>query len=253
MQVKKLLNQVMLALGLGVVSLYASISHASIFLSGTRLIVDEAKQEATITVRNGDSPVLVQSWLDAGDEVNQQELPFAVVPPLSKVNANAQQLLRVMYAGLDDSLPKDRESVYWLNVQEIPQTIETEQNQLQIAVRQRIKVFFRPDGIRGNVSDGPNNLTWEFGKEDGKNYLIADNNSAYHVSLGAVVDSDDVEIVSEVPMINPYSKLKIELNNNYKGGDVMYRVINDFGAANTYKIPSGSIGPVKGVEENSKK
>lgn len=89
---------------------------ASISLSSTRIIFDGAHKEANVTVRNGGQTILAQSWLDAGDTAGSAP-PFAVTPPLARLEPNQQQLLRILYEGR--GMPADKESVVWLNVQEI--------------------------------------------------------------------------------------------------------------------------------------
>lgn len=131
--------------------LVAAQATASISLSATRVVFDGAHKEANVIVRNGNQEVLVQSWVDAGDRA---QAPFAITPPLARVLPKQEQLLRILYEG--QGLPTDRESVVWLNVQEIPQA-STQANTLQLAVRQRIKIFFRPANLPGNALLAPNN------------------------------------------------------------------------------------------------
>ncbi|MXG96398.1 fimbria/pilus periplasmic chaperone, partial [Escherichia coli] len=130
----------------------ASASHASISLSTTRVIFDGKNKESSVVVSNDGQDALLQAWLDPLEDVANAQLPFAITPPLAKVGAKQQQLLRVLYEGV--GMPTDRESVFWLNVQEIPQTAK-EDNVLQLAVRQRIKVFYRPTGLAGDPVKAP--------------------------------------------------------------------------------------------------
>ena len=130
------LNFVKSCLGLILLTACLGAAQAGITLGGTRVIFPGENKEASIRIRNGDSDVLVQSWLESSSSTD--ELPFALSPPLARLNANQQQLLRIMYEGR--GMPSDRESVFWLNVQEIPKKASG-QNVLQLAVRQRIKVF----------------------------------------------------------------------------------------------------------------
>lgn len=120
--------------------LIAAQATASISLSATRVVFDGAHKEANVTVRNGNQEVLVQSWVDSG-ESELAQVPFAITPPLARVLPKQEQLLRILYEG--QGLPTDRESVVWLNVQEIPQA-SGQANTLQLAVRQRIKIFSVP-------------------------------------------------------------------------------------------------------------
>lgn len=162
----------------------AGAAQASISLSTTRVIFDARYKEATVEVRNsGTGEVLLQSWLDRGSE-DKSSLPFAISPPLAKAPAAGRQVLRVLYQGV--GMPVDRESVIWLNVQEIPQKPEGE-SVLQLAVRQRIKVFFRPVDLAGNAHEAPAQLRWKLiGKGTGATSLEVHNPSLFHVSLATV-------------------------------------------------------------------
>lgn len=114
-----------------------SQASAGISLNGTRVIFDGAHPEASVTVRNHGADILVQSWLEALDS-DKAELPFAITPPLTRLPAGQEQLLRILYAGAGAS--HQQETAFWLNVQEIPQAAG-KGNVLQLAVRQRVKVF----------------------------------------------------------------------------------------------------------------
>lgn len=77
--------------------------------------------------------------LDTGDR-NQvpKNLPVVVVPPILKLDAAKTAVLRFIYSGT--GLPQDKETLLWINVQEIPPAPKQE-NVLQVAVRTRIKLF----------------------------------------------------------------------------------------------------------------
>ncbi|PJI52023.1 molecular chaperone EcpD, partial [Methylobacterium radiotolerans] len=54
-----------------------------------------------------------------------------------------------------EPMPQDKESVFWLNVLEIPPKDKANQNLLQMAFRSRIKLFYRPAGLKGKAEDAP--------------------------------------------------------------------------------------------------
>ena len=95
----------------------------------------------------------MQSWIDTGDmnsQPNSAKAPFIILPPVARVDGGQSQALRIMYSGAP--LAADRESLYWLNVLDIPPELSgTEgKNYLQFAVRSRLKLFFRPKGLKGD-------------------------------------------------------------------------------------------------------
>lgn len=222
--------------------LTAAPAMASISLSATRIIFDGAYKEANITVRNGNQDVLIQSWIDnSGDKAGSA--PFAVTPPLARILAKEQQLLRILYEGV--GMPADKESVLWLNVQEIPQT-STTANTLQLAVRQRIKVFFRPANLPGDALLAPAQLQWSVSQYAGKTVLSVKNPSLYHVSLADVTvqDGSQKEVAVDASMVAPGEVKTFELNtvSASKPTQLIFSSINDYGAQNQYRATLSRTG-----------
>ena len=58
------------------------------------------------------------------------------------------------------SLPQGRESLFWLNIKAIP-SASKQMNSLQIAVKTRIKLIYRPETLRASTpEEQANKLTW---------------------------------------------------------------------------------------------
>lgn len=104
----------------GAISLYASITSAGITLDGTRVIFSAPSKETSMVVKNqGTDDIMVQSWVESNTRLQTADVPFAITPPLVRLGGQKQQVLRILYQG--QGLPTDKESVFWLAVQEIPQ------------------------------------------------------------------------------------------------------------------------------------
>ena len=213
--------------------LLAIDSQAGIVLNTTRVIYPAKDKEVSFGVHNtGNAEILLQSWLEPNVEnPDPGSLPFVVTPALARVQGDGKQLLRIIYAGAD--MPRDRESVLWLNVQEIPQAVA--ENSLQVAIRQRIKVFFRPEGLSGEVAQAPQGLRWRIEPTG----LQVENPGAYHVSMvrlevrqdGAVLLSQDGQ------MIAPGQSLQLPLKHPPKPAPINldFISINDFGGQEPYR------------------
>ncbi|MGN5536652.1 fimbrial biogenesis chaperone [Alcaligenes sp. Lyrl_28] len=214
------------------VVLLCNQAQAAISLSSTRLILPEKQQETSITVRNDNSPILVQSWLEADND--QAELPFAITPALVKVAPEGQQVVRILYAGGDQGLPRDRETVFWLNIQEIPQQGPGE-NQLQIAIRQRIKLFFRPDGLPGSADEAPVRLQWSVVNNQDKSMLEIHNPSAYHVSISTLRTAKG-QAIEDPGMIAPGQTRLLPLGRSSDQDTLLFRAISDYGSADPYEV-----------------
>ncbi|KVC48827.1 molecular chaperone [Burkholderia diffusa] len=225
------------AAGVALACALASASHASISLNATRVIFDGNNKESSLLVKNDGADILIQSWLDPLDDADMT-LPFAITPPLAKVEAGQQQLLRVMYEGA--GMPTDRESAFWLSVQEIPLEANGS-NVLQLAVRQSVKVFYRPVGLSGDPEKAPESLRWNLGVEAGNSVLRLSNPSLYHVTVvDAMLRSGHAtEPVVDARMIAPGATLTLPIRlptGNASAPELRYEIINDFGGREAYRV-----------------
>ncbi len=95
-------------------------------------------------------PSLTQVWVDDGRVQNQPEkdaAPFIVLPPIVRIEPGKGQSWRLVFNG--SRLPQDRESLFWFNLLDIPPEPKNGKtdNYLQLAIRSRIKLFYRPAGV----------------------------------------------------------------------------------------------------------
>jgi chaperone protein EcpD len=112
-------------------------------------------------------------------------VPFVLTPPINRVDAGKSQSLRITYLG-SPPLPQDKESVFWVNVLEVPaksKGIKEDQSRLNIAFRSRIKLFYRPAGLKGNSLQAIKELQWQ-PAGDGVNVT---NPTPYYVSTASTV------------------------------------------------------------------
>lgn len=194
-----------------------------IVLGATRVVYNADAKEASLTVDNHSSKqyFLVQSWVD--DKDGNKNVPFSITPPLFRLNANKENMLRIVKTSAQ--LPNDRESVYWLNVKAIPPAPEAgaAQNVLQLAIKTRIKMFYRPADLPGKADESPKALSWSIQG----NELIAKNPTSYSVTLNTVkVNSSDIK---DVNLVMPKSEAHIKLPAGVHGNQVVFTTINDYG------------------------
>ncbi|MCP1649819.1 MULTISPECIES: fimbrial biogenesis chaperone [Pseudomonas] len=225
-----------LALALGS-ALLSGISQAGVMLGGTRIVFDGNKRDASITVSNTTlQPYAVQTWINTEADDNSTSTPFVATPPLFRLDPRKEQLVRIQKVPGD--LPQDRESVFYFNAQEIPVAGKADENTLKIAMRTRIKLFYRPAGLKGNALDALPQLRWNLALEQGEPVLVVSNPSAFHVSFIGVkvlAGARSVE-VNEPKMVAPMSSQRYPLPG-FTGlsGEVVFSAINDFGG---YTEPS---------------
>ncbi|WP_277343384.1 fimbrial biogenesis chaperone, partial [Pseudomonas viridiflava] len=127
-------------------------------------------------------------------------------------------------------VPSDRESVYWLNVLEIPSkpTLNTDDDDyLQLRFRTRIKIFLRPKGLNGVANDAPEKLVVKY--QPGRVKL--ENPTPYHVNISTLgVGSNADGGVVEAEMIAPYTTKIFELKrvrSSQHSPSVTYKSVND--------------------------
>ncbi|AHG21498.2 pilus assembly protein PapD [Chania multitudinisentens RB-25] len=208
------------------VILFSTSSLASIVLNGTRVIYPSDAQDVTLQVNNvGSSPVLLQSWIDNGDADAKPatiKVPFLLTPPISRLEPGKGQTLRIIYT--NGTLPMDKESVFWLNVMEIPakSVAGTDDNHLKMAFRNRIKLFYRPAGLAGYANDAAKAMTWS---TQGNN-VLANNPTPYYVSFASLSVSGKK---LNGTMIAPRSTLVLDLPG-HAGNKIDGSFVNDYGA-----------------------
>lgn len=133
----------------GVLSLLSvMMSHqamAAFVLDGTRFIYEEGKRNTSFSVTNeADETYGGQVWIDNTAEGNG--VYMVPTPPFFKVGPKQKQIVRIMKT--ESALPADRESLFWLNVQEIPpKPAGVEGNVLSVAINTRVKLLYRPKSL----------------------------------------------------------------------------------------------------------
>ncbi|WP_398498014.1 molecular chaperone [Variovorax sp.] len=225
------------------------LASASVMLSGTRVILNEKDRETSLPMKNyGTSPYVVQAWVDAGEGKNKT--PLIVTPPLSRLDPGKENLLRVMRVAGD--LPADRESVFWLNVKEIPQR-PGEENVLQVAIRNRLKLFYRPAGLPGSAGDSRALLKWSVsaGPQGQGAVLKVGNASAFHITLlkltvnkGQGPDRKDQEEL-DAGMVAPFGELSFPLKTLKapQAIQINFTTVSDYGSETPeefVKVPEGA-------------
>jgi chaperone protein EcpD len=227
--------------------LAAPMAHASVVITGTRVVFNAAQGETTVRLTNENSrPALVEAWIDDGDVNSTPDTahtPFLITPPLFRMDPNKDQSLRILFVPGAKPLPTDRESVFWLNVLEIPpKPTAAEQagkNYLQFAIRSRIKLFYRPDKLPGEALTAPTKLTFKATAGQGT-ALEVHNPTPYYITITSLsLGANAKPIEGTDGMVAPFGDLRLPLKGIVQapapGTPVVFTTINDFGAADTHE------------------
>ncbi|MFK0368724.1 molecular chaperone [Enterobacter sichuanensis] len=208
-------------LALALSALTLTTANAGVIIGGTRLIFDGAKKEASISINNPDStPYLIQSWIDM-QEGNSGKAPFIITPPLYRLDGGQKNIERIVMTG---ALPQERESLFWLNIKAIP-SASKQTNSLQIAVKTRIKLIYRPEGLRASTPEEQvSKLTWQ---RTGNN-LEVKNPTQYVINFNEITLAG--KKLDDVTYVLPGASARFALPNEARGNSLTFKIINDYGS-----------------------
>lgn len=122
---------------------------SAITVDRTRVVFDANKKTESIIITNKDltKPYLAQAWLE--DEQRKKmvvDSPLIITPPVTRVEPNEKKIFRIVKTPMAKNLSKDRESLFYLNVREVPPK-NNDRNVLQVALQTSMKLIYRPDEI----------------------------------------------------------------------------------------------------------
>lgn len=204
---------------------------ANVIINGTRFIYPENHKDIVMQLVNkGDQPALVQSWIDDGDMNSTPEtakVPFLLTPPVVKVSGHNGQQLRIKK--LPAQLPGDRESVFYINILDIPPVPEhlTGQNTVQLAVKSRIKLFYRPAALTGKPEEAVNGLRLV---ADGHRLRLI-NNSPFHISIANIENPAKTKLLADSVMVAPFGEARASSKTAVtKGQRYQLFYVDDMGA-----------------------
>ncbi|MGL5842845.1 MAG: fimbrial chaperone [Aeromonas hydrophila] len=206
---------------------------AAFTLSGTRFIYEQDKKNIPLEVTNNAKETYGgQIWID---NVSQTSSDVFMVPspPVFKVAAGKKQIIRLM--NVNPALPSDRESMFRINVQELPpMPAETDGSVLAIAMNTQVKLLYRPKALTKGRQDAEKKLTVQ---QQGTVWL--NNPTPYWFAVtGLKVNGKNVTIptaqVAGLTMLAPFSRADTGLPN--KGGTLTVQAINDWGGVQDYEI-----------------
>jgi P pilus assembly chaperone PapD len=161
---------------------------AGVTAERTRVIFPQGQREVSLVLANqNDYPVMVQTWVDDGDPnsgPDEAQSPVIPLPAMFQLAAGQRQSLRLLYVG--PSPAEDRESLYWLNLLEIPPNRldgeEPDPTRLTVTMRTQMKLIYRPAALKAGAGQPAAKL--RFRLEDG--HLFAANTTPYYITLSGI-------------------------------------------------------------------
>jgi chaperone protein EcpD len=232
---------------LAALCLFAPGAPASVVIGGTRVVFPAGQGEVTVRLSNNAArPALVEAWIDDGNVQSTPETantPFLITPPLFRMEANKDQSLRILYVAGAKPLPADRESLFWLNVLEIPPKptgASADKNTLQFAIRSRLKLFYRPDGLPGDPLKAPDQLTFKAVSGGEGAALDVHNPTPYYITVSKLsFGTVGKPVAGAEGMVAPFGDLHLQLKGEahapVAGTPITFTTINDYGAGDAHK------------------
>lgn len=216
-------SSLMLSLAVLATSAFHPAFAGGIAPGATRIIYQQSASQASVAVTNSDAHerYLIQAWVE--NENGQRAREFVVTPPLFTASPKSENSLRIVYTG--KALPKDRETVYWMNIKAIPAVSKESlagKNTLQLAVLSRIKLFMRPDGLKMNETDSATHLRFH---ASGSSVTVSNPTPYYQSLVNLTINGKKLKNT----MVAPMGKINIPAPGG-AAGDIRYQTVNDYGA-----------------------
>ncbi|GGM90389.1 chaperone CupA2 [Shewanella xiamenensis] len=213
-------------------------------MTNTRVIYPSDAKERSVQLRNNDSfPNVVQVWTDINNSESTPENadgPFLALPAIFRIEPNRGQLFRLIYSG--DNLPKDRESLFYLNFLQIPPISKDNagENQMLVMLKNRVKIFYRPVEIRSNPENIGKEISFNVKNMNGGIEVDVNNKSPFYASFVDVkLISGNQELKIPVDMVEPKGNKLIKVYNqqfvSIHPMKVKFTIVNDFGGFIKYE------------------
>lgn len=211
-----------------------NVVFAGTTIIGTRVIYPSNEKLITVDLNNSDDrPSLVQAWIDDPNPNATKKVPFIITPMVGRVEPKSRQSLRIRQVG--DDLPKDRESLFYLNVLDIPaKPKDADDKYLQITLRNRLKFFYRPSKLPYPVTDAYDKVTWHWANKT----LTLNNPTPYYITYAGVMLRDDERVLyktSDIDMIAPFGTLTLNVAIDDIPSQIDWHIINDYGGIGSGK------------------
>ncbi|MFP2237298.1 molecular chaperone [Pseudescherichia vulneris] len=201
-------------------------AQAGVIIGATRVVYSEQQKSVAVSLRNN-SPFawLINSKISTGGSwagilPSAQKAPFVITPPLFALKAGRESTLRIMYTGA--ALPRGRESVFTLSIATIP-SAKMQDNSVEVAIRSRLKLFYRPSDLAGSAQDAFQQLRWS----KHNHQLWVENPTPYYVTLfNLQLNGHEIR---HAGMVAPYSRRHINGCTKAVQCTIRWQGINDFG------------------------
>ncbi|WP_442801104.1 fimbrial biogenesis chaperone [Serratia rubidaea] len=211
---------------------------AGVIVESSRVVFAGGDRERALLLVNGnDYPVVVQTWVDDGapdgTPETAGEVPVMPLPGIFRLEPGEKKNLRLL--ATQAAQPADRESLYWLNVYEIPPTdarLPPSVSALKVAVRLQLKLFYRPDGLQKKAARLAANQRFSLARQPGRLMLTVSNPTPLYATYGqAQLNGGGRQTALAIGMLAPFASKTLDVDERSIGRpeSVSYMLIDDDG------------------------
>lgn len=223
----------------GLLCLLAALPlRAGILAEGTRLIYPAQSREKTLMLANTNRyPVIVQSWVDDGEgNPELARAPFAILPAVFRLAPGERKAIRILYT--QDPLPRDRESVFWINLYEIPPVAPgpSDAARVTLAMNTQLKLFWRPAGLDTGLDRAVGKLRFRLERAGAGWAIACDNPTPLNISFTSLALTGAAPPRSVIPepdmMTRAFTTRRYALSGPPgEGRQIRFTWLDDNGAA----------------------
>ena len=201
---------------------------AGVVIGGTRFVFREQNNALNVSLRNNSEMTwLVNTritrggdWPGSAAPVSGETASFIATPPLFALKGGRENKLRIVRTGGD--LPADRESLFTLSIAAIPSG-KPEADSVQVAVRSRLKLFWRPEGLKGAPEKAYQQLRWQMSSSG----LSVTNQTPFYVTVFHL-NAGGVS-VENAGMVAPFSTRQTSWCRGQQACLLHWQSIDDYG------------------------
>lgn len=215
-------------------------SFAVVNVEGTRAVFNSGDKVVSMRlVNSGDEPAVVQLWTDDGDPLaspQESRTPVIALPPIFGIQPGEIRSVKLQLVSPEKIL-KDRESLYWLNIYQIPPRSKSDdaEQRVFLPLRFRLKIFVRPENIPVLEEDAGKKIDFTVVNVKGTEKLVIKNPTPWHMNIGEL--NIDGEALAGL-VVSPYADSQVTLSEQSKQArSIQYSIINDDGNKWVYQRP----------------
>lgn len=212
---------------------------ASIAVGASRVIFSASENSQSIDINNRShtQPYLINVGISDSLSAQSSGAIFIPTPALFRIEPDSGNKIRILKKV--NALPRDRESVFYLNIMAIPTGKPGQENSennvggtLQVATGNTVKLFHRPENLPMTHKEAMGKLQFS---RDGQAVKVL-NPTPYFISLNKLMIGGKkvkLDVIKGTSMVAPFTANVYPVAAGQ--GNVEWAAINDFGGVEMFR------------------